>query len=247
MKLRLPILCICALLGCAVCLSASAENEAWYFPDGTLYVPYVHMQNNQGDTVTNYAAFFKKSSAAWNFRLYGLAPVTTNSGSTNFAVITNYVTVTNYAATTNAVVTTNAGTVTTNYVVVTNNPAVPTANIAGTWDFTFNESFRYSYNGTKFTGTTNSPPPFPQMITLTLTQTGSDVEGTDTVSSVLYSLSGEVTNDFFAFTLLAGSAPSTINLVAVRALVGDDAMTGDYSWSSAGSAVIIGEFTAEKQ
>ena len=74
MKLPLPILCICALLGCAFCLSASAENEAWYFPDGTLYVPYVHMQNNQGDTVTNYAAFFKKSSAAWSRKKFIIGP-----------------------------------------------------------------------------------------------------------------------------------------------------------------------------
>ena len=105
MKLRHFSLCVLALLAIAFAPAAFAENEAWYFPDGTLYVPFVHMQNNQGDTVTNYAAFFKKSSAAWNFRLYGLAPVTTNSGSTNFAVITNYVTVTNYAATTNATTT----------------------------------------------------------------------------------------------------------------------------------------------
>lgn len=244
MKLRFSLLSLCVLLAGPAVRPAAAANEAWYFPDGMLYVPHVNLQDNNGDTVTNYAAFFKKSSADWNFKLYGLAPVATNSGSTNFAIVTNYVTVTNYAATTNVVVTTNAGTVTTNYVVVTNYPAVPTANVAGTWDFTFNESFRYSYNGSKFVGTTNSPLPFPETITLTLAQTGSDVEGTGTVSSV--QLSGEVTNDFFACTLLAGSAPSAINLVDVRALVGDDAMTGDYSWSSAGTSVIIGEFTATK-
>ena len=160
MKYRHLFLCVLALLAFAFAPAASAENEAWYFPDGTLYVPYIHMQNNQGDTVTNYAAFFKKSSAAWNFRLYGLAGVmaSTNLIRTNYvtSTITNYVTIsnfidsythglimttddgtnvtvsTNFVLSTNFHATTNV-TVTTNIVAVTNVPPPAPADGAGTW------------------------------------------------------------------------------------------------------------------
>ena len=286
MKLPLPILCILALLGFALCLSASAENEAWYFPDGTLYVPFVHMQNNQGDTVTNYAAFFKKSSAAWNFRLYGLAGVmaSTNlirtnyvtSTITNYTTISNYVTITNITTITNEITltTTNDGindyvttnivvitnvftstnvnvltnmTVTTNIVAVTNVPSPAPADVAGTWRFMLNESYARTFTGTEFGRTTNSSP-VTTNLTLTLVQTGSDVAGSGTVSAVQYSLSGEVTNDFFVFTLLAGTADSKIALAAGHALVGDGEMVGDYFWGATnGTKVGLGDFYAEKQ
>ena len=276
MKLPLPILCICALLGCAFCLSASAENEAWYFPDGTLYVPYVHMQNNQGDTVTNYAAFFKKSSAAWNFRLYGLAGVmastnlirtnyvtstiTNYTTISNFVVITNYIDITNIydgadlvsattnfvSATTNVVSTTNV-TATTNIVVVTNVPSPTPADVAGTWNFMLNEAYARTFTGTEFGRTTNASP-VTTNLTLTLVQTGSDVVGSGTVSSVQYSLTGEVTNDFFVFTMLAGTTNKAINLFSGHALVGDGEMVGDYFWGATNAAKVgVGDFSAEKQ
>ncbi|HPC58628.1 MAG TPA: hypothetical protein PK689_06485, partial [Kiritimatiellia bacterium] len=81
MKLRFSLLSLCALLAGAAAQPAAAENEAYYFPDGLLYVPCVNMQDNGGNTYTNYAAFFRKSSRSWNFKLYGLAPVATNSSS----------------------------------------------------------------------------------------------------------------------------------------------------------------------
>ena len=81
MKLRFALLSLCALLAGAAARPAAAENEAYYFPDGLLYVPVVNMQDNDGNTYTNYAAFFRKSSRSWNFKLYGLAPVATNSPS----------------------------------------------------------------------------------------------------------------------------------------------------------------------
>ena len=81
MKLRFTLLSLCALLAGAAAQPAAAENEAYYFPDGLLYVPCVNMQDNDGNTTTNYAAFFRKSSRSWNFKLYGLAPVATNSSS----------------------------------------------------------------------------------------------------------------------------------------------------------------------
>jgi hypothetical protein len=74
MKLRFSLLSLCALLAGAAAQPAAAENEAYYFPDGLLYVPCVNMQDNGGNTYTNYAAFFRKSSRSWNFKLYGLAP-----------------------------------------------------------------------------------------------------------------------------------------------------------------------------
>lgn len=286
MKSRHCSLFVLALLGLAFCLSASAENEAWYFPDGTLYVPYVHMQNNQGDTVTNYAAFFKKSSAAWNFRLYGLAGVmastnlvrtnyvtstiTNYTTISNFVVITNLITVTNeitltktndgindivltnIVVTTNVFVSTNVNAstnvnVTTNIFVVTNVPPPAPADVAGTWRFMLNEGYARTFTGTEFGRTTNAAP-VTTNLTLTLVQTGSDVEGSGTVSSVQYSLSGEVTNEFFVFTLLAGTADSKIALAAGHALVGDGEMVGDYFWGATnGTKVGIGDFYAEKQ
>ena len=275
MKFRHLFLCVLALLAFAFAPAASAENEAWYFPDGTLYVPYIHMQNNQGDTVTNYAAFFKKSSAAWNFRLYGLAGVMASTNSvrtnyvtstiTNYTTISNYVTITNYttisnvydgaelvSTTTNVAITTNVNVltnifVTTNIFVVTNVPPPAPADVAGTWRFMLNESYARTFTGTEFGRTTNSSP-VTTNFTLTLVQTGSDVAGSGTVSAVQYSLSGEVTNDFFVFTLLAGTADSKIALAAGHALVGDGEMVGDYFWGATnGTKVGLGDFYAEKQ
>ena len=274
MKSRYLSLCVLALLGLAFCLSASAENEAWYFPDGTLYVPYIHMQNNQGETVTNYAAFFKKSSAAWNFRLYGLAGVmaSTNLIRTNYVVstITNYVTISNYVESysriviemtndgtsisawtnfvySNSVYATTNVTVTTNIVAVTNVPPPASANVAGTWNFFLNESYARTFTGTEFGRTTNGAPVTTNLI-LTLVQNGTDVAGSGTVSSVQYSLSGEVTNDFFVFTMLAGATNKAINLFSGHALVGDGELIGDYSWSTTNAAKVgVGDFYAEKQ
>ena len=274
MKYRHLFLCVLALLAFAFAPAASAENEAWYFPDGTLYVPYVHMQNNQGDTVTNYAAFFKKSSAAWNFRLYGLAGVmaSTNLIRTNYvtSTITNYVTIsnfidsythglimttddgtnvtvsTNFVLSTNFHATTNV-TVTTNIVAVTNVPPPAPADVAGTWNFFLNESYARTFTGTEFGRTTNGAPVTTNLI-LTLVQNGTDVAGSGTVSSVQYSLTGEVTNDFFVFTMLAGTTNKAINLFSGHALVGDGEMVGDYFWGATnGTKVGLGDFYAEKQ
>ena len=274
MKYRHLFLCVLALLAFAFAPAASAENEAWYFPDGTLYVPYIHMQNNQGDTVTNYAAFFKKSSAAWNFRLYGLAGVmaSTNLIRTNYvtSTITNYVTIsnfidsythglimttddgtnvtvsTNFVLSTNFHATTNV-TVTTNIVAVTNVPPPAPADVAGTWNFFLNESYARTFTGTEFGRTTNGAPVTTNLI-LTLVQNGTDVAGSGTVSSVQYSLTGEVTNDFFVFTMLAGTTNKAINLFSGHALVGDGEMVGDYFWGATnGTKVGLGDFYAEKQ
>ena len=274
MKYRHLFLCVLALLAFAFAPAASAENEAWYFPDGTLYVPYIHMQNNQGDTVTNYAAFFKKSSAAWNFRLYGLAGVmaSTNLIRTNYvtSTITNYVTIsnfidsythglimttddgtnvtvsTNFVLSTNFHATTNV-TVTTNIVAVTNVPPPAPADVAGTWNFFLNESYARTFTGTEFGRTTNGAPVTTNLI-LTLVQNGTDVAGSGTVSSVQYSLTGEVTNDFFVFTMLAGTTNKAVNLFSGHALVGDGELIGDYFWSTTNAAKVgLGTFYAEKQ
>lgn len=274
MKLRLLTLCVLALLAFAFAPAASAENEAWYFPDGTLYVPYVNLQNNQGDTVTNYAAFFKKSSAEWNFKLYGLAEVAASnnlirtnyvtSTITNYTTISNFVTITNFITitttndgtnvfvTTNVLVTTNFFVstnvfVTTNIFAVTNVPLPAAANVAGTWNFFLNEHYARTFTGTEFGRTTNGAP-VTTNLTLTLVQTGSDVVGSGTVSSVQYSLSGEVTNDFFVFTMLAGTTNKAVNLFSGQALVGDGELVGDYFWSTTNAAKVgVGDFSAEKQ
>ena len=129
--------------------------------------------------------------------------------------------------------------------------AVPTnpvsTNLAGVWNFTFNESFRRTYDGAAFGRTTNAAPVSTNLV-LTLTQTNGVVSGTGTVDSVRYSLAGELVDDFFAFTLLAGKTNATLALAAGHALVGDGALEGDYSWSTANGAEIkIGTLSATKQ
>ena len=129
--------------------------------------------------------------------------------------------------------------------------AVPTnpvsTNLAGVWNFTFNESFRRTYDGAAFGRTTNAAPVSTNLV-LTLTQTNGVVSGTGTVDSVRYSLAGELVDDFFAFTLLAGKTNATLALAAGHALVGDSALEGDYSWSTANGAEIkIGTLSATKQ
>jgi|GEM_PF-6985010 hypothetical protein len=272
MKSRLSIAGLGAwLVLLAAVRPAAAENEAYYFPDGMLYVPHVDMLDADGDVVASYAAFFRRYGG-WNFKLYGLANATPSTGGTNyvtsyvtnlvvvsnFVSITNEITltttndgiddyvVTNVVVTTNLVVTTNVN-VTTNLVVVTNVPPPAAANVAGTWRFDFNEHYARTFTGTEFGRTTNvSPVSFN--VTLALTQTGTDVSGTGLVDSVQYALAGEVTNDFFVFTMLAGTANQKINLVAGQALVGDGVLVGDYHWSTTNAAKVgLGDFYAEKQ
>ena len=276
MKLRFTLLSLCALLAGAAAQPAAAENEAYYFPDGLLYVPCVNMQDNNGNTYTNYAAFFRKSSRSWNFKLYGLASAALKPGvSTNYvtSIVTNYVTVSNFVDVTNyvSVTTTNEGTnvyvttnllvttnvfvttnvnVTTNLIIVTNVPPPAVANVAGTWRFNFGSgAYERNFTGTEFGRTTNlNPSAYSLELNLTLTQIGTDVTATGLVDSVRYSLAGEVTNDFFVFTMLAGYTNKTIGLVAGHALVSDGMLEGDYYWSSTnGAAVIGGSFSAEKQ
>lgn len=274
MKLRFVLMSLCALLAGAAARPAAAENEAYYFPDGLLYVPCVNMQDNNGNTVTNYSAFFRKSSRSWNFKLYGLASAALKPGvSTNFvtSIVTNYVTVSNFVDVTNyvTVTTTNEGTnvyvttnllvttnvfvttnvnVTTNLIIVTNVPPPAVASVAGTWRFDFNEHYARTFTGTEFGRTTNGLTPVAFSRTLTLFQTNTDVTGTGLVDSVQYVLSGEVTNDFFVFTILAGYTNKTIGLVAGQALVGDGELVGDYHWSTTNAAMVgLGDFYAEKQ
>ena len=276
MKLRFSLLSLCVLLAGAAA-PAAAANDAYYFPDGLLYVPRINMQDNGGNTVTNYAAFFRRHSG-WNFRLYGLAPAAPAAGGTatnfvtsivtnyttisNFVVITNYTTIsnvyagtdlvsvtTNVSITTNIYVETNVN-VSTNLTIVSNVPPPALANVAGTWRFSFgNGAYDRKFTGTEFGRTTNmNPNAYNLSLNLTLTQTGADVAGTGLVDSVQYALAGEVTNDFFVFTLLAGYTNQTIGLVACQALVGDGMLEGDYFWSSTNAATVTGgSFSAEKQ
>ena len=273
MNLRFSLLCLGLLIAGAVARPAAAENEALYFPDGMLYVPHVDLLDGNGDTYTNYAAFFRKSSRSWNFKLYGLANAAPGTGAyTNFvtSIVTNYTTISNFVTLTNfvTVTTTNEGTnvyittnvfvttnvyvstnvnVTTNLTIVTNAPPPALANVAGTWRIYFNEHYGRTFTGTEFGRTTNFFP-VNFNLTVTLTQTGTDVSGTGLVDSVQYALTGEVTNDFFVFTMLAGYTNKTVGLVAGQALVGDGEWVGDYSWSTTNAAMVnVGDFYAEKQ
>ena len=110
-------------------------------------------------------------------------------------------------------------------------------NLAGVWNFTFNESYGQTYNGSAFGRTTNSAP-VSTNLTLTLVQTGRVVAATGMVNSVRYSLEGELEGDLLAFTLLAGKTNSTVTLATGRALVGEDVLEGDYLWSTANGAEV---------
>ncbi len=238
---------------------AAAGNEAEYSPDGKLYVPHMKMLDAEGDVVASYAAYFEKS-AGWNFKLYGLANAVPATGGTatnlvtsyvtnvvtvsNFVIFTNFVTITTTNDGTNVFVTTNV-TISTNVVVT--NSAAP-ADVAGTWQFQFGSgSYDRTFTGTEFGRTTIMTPNIFN-VTLTLSQTNTDVAGTGLVDSVQYALTGEVANDLFVFTMLAGYTNRTINLVAGQALVGDGALIGEYFWSSSnGTKVNGGDFTAYKQ
>ena len=122
MKSRSLLACVLALAAFAPASPAAAENEAFYFPDGLLYIPWVNLQDAGGHTVTNYAAFLKRTGSGWKFRLDGLARVDTNSYSTastnltgtwNFALNESYP---RFFDGTNFVRGTNAAPVSTNFV-----------------------------------------------------------------------------------------------------------------------------------
>lgn len=259
-------------LALATAGTAAAGNEAEYNPDGKLYVPHMKMLDADGGVIASYAAYFEKS-AGWNFKLYGLANAVPATGGTATNTVTTYVTnvvvVSNVVTLTNEITltTTNDGSndyVVTNVVVYTNfavytNVTVTTnftatsippgtvAQVAGTWSFYFNEHYARTFTGTEFGRTTNfSPVTFS--VTLALSQTNTDVTGTGLVDSVHYALAGEVSNDLFVFTLLAGHTNRTIRLAAGQALIGDGILIGDYRWSTTGGTQVgLGDFYAEKQ
>ena len=115
--------------------------------------------------------------------------------------------------------------------------AVVSTNLAGVWNFTFNEDYGRTYDGSNFSHTTNMAI-ISTNLTFTLVQTNNDVTATGVVNSVRYELAGEVQGDFFAFTLLAGKTNSTVTLATGHALVGEDVMEGDYLWSTANGAEV---------
>ena len=207
-----------AILSGALCLAAPAENEALYFPNGEFYVPRANLLDNNGNTVRSYALNLRKYSGGWKFKLYGATPLST---STNAASTNN--TATNTTATTNV-------------------------NVSGDWAFTFQNSFVHTFNGTSFSISSNSPPPTPDIITLTLSQNGEDVTGTGTVGSVEYTLSGQVADDLFSFSLLAGYTNSTLALMSAHVAVGTNTMGGDYFGNlNTLSSIKSGAVTATKQ
>ena len=272
MKSRWIFRSLFAGLALAAAGPAAAGNEAEYSPDGKLYVPHMKMLDAEGDVVASYAAYFEKS-AGWNFKLYGLANAVPATGGTatnlvtsyvtnvvtvsNLAVISNYTYITNIYDGTNIIGATTSFNVTTDFfsetqfsittnIFVTN--SLEPADVAGTWQFQFGSgSYDRTFTGTEFGRTTIMTPNIFN-VTLTLSQTNTDVTGTGLVDSVQYALTGEVANDLFVFTMLAGYTNRTINLVAGQALVGDGALFGEYFWSSSnGTKVNGGDFTAYKQ
>ena len=191
-----------AVLITVLCRTVMAENEAWYYPTGLLFVPHVNLVDDEGYTVHSYAAFLQKEDRSWKFKLYGISPI---GSATNGTVSTN---------------------------------------MSGSWTFTFNEANSYIYNGTNFGQTTNMTPVSTNIL-LTLVQTNQTVSGTGLVSSVHYSLNGEVNDGLFWFHLLAGAANGTITVASGQAELGDGTLDGNYVWSvTNGTAVKRGTLSA---
>ena len=75
-------------------VSAGAENEAKYYPNGKLYIPKVQMLDKQGKVLQNYESTLKKKKD-WVFQLTGLSPAAkpTNVSGTwtfNFSAVEGY-------------------------------------------------------------------------------------------------------------------------------------------------------------
>ena len=185
---RFQILACAALLTVTCSGLAMAENEAWYYPDGMLFIPHVNLLDNQGQTVLSHAAFLQKDSRSWKFRVYALGPV---AGSATSAVTTN---------------------------------------LTGSWNFGFTPAYNQTFNGTNFSRTSIMTPS-TDTIPLVLVQSNQTVTGTGIVSSVRYSLTGEVQGPLFWFHLLAGASNGTISVVSGLANLGNGTMGGSYVWS----------------
>ncbi len=193
---RFQILACAALLAVTFSGLAMAENEAWYYPDGMLFIPHVNLLDNQGQTVLSHAAFLQKDSRSWKFRVYALGPV---AGSATSAVTTN---------------------------------------LTGSWNFDFLENYRSTFNGTNFSRVSNGLNIVSTNIPLTLVQSNQTVTGTGLVSSVRYSLNGEVNDTLFSFHLLAGASNGTISVVSGLADLGNGTMGGSYVWSPTNSTTV---------
>lgn len=259
------------LLGILLCLTASAANEATYTPDGVLEIPYLHIVNDSGQTVSRYAATLQNISSDWTFGIASLTdleipetPVTNEatytSGGTlyipharlldaqgqtlrNFAVFMRRLSpgwdfkiygLTDLDAppvdpSTNA--TTNV-----------------TVDVAGTWNMSFHHKYNNSFNGTEFSRSTNSPPPTPDILTMTLEQDDVDVTGTGTLDAVEYTLSGQISGDLFSFSILSGQTNSTMGLISGHVAVTEDSMGGDYfaTRTNTTAAIKSGPCTADK-
>ena len=200
---RFQILAFAALLAIVLCGAAGAENEAWYYPDGKLFIPHVNLLDYQGNTVLSHAAFLQKDSRSWKFRIYALGPV---AGSATSAVTTN---------------------------------------LTGSWNFDFFETYRSTFNGTNFSRVSNGMNIISTNILLTLVQSNQTVTGTGLVSSVRYSLTGEVQGSLFWFHLLAGASNGAISVASGQADLGDGTLNGNYVWSPTnGTTVKEGTLTA---
>lgn len=200
-----------AILSGALCLSASAENEALYFPNGEFFVPRANLLDHDGNTVRSYALYMRKYSGSWRFKLIGASPVSTptNAASTN---------------------------------------AAATTNLAGTWKFDFSYVNTYQFNGTNFYRTTNMATPVVIAVPLTLTQDGPDITGTGTTNSIQYSLSGQIAEDLFSFSMLAGYTNQTMSLISGHVAVTDDTLSGDFfANTNNGSFIDIGTVQGTKQ
>lgn len=258
------------LLGLLLCLTASAENEATYSPEGLLTIPHLNLLDAAGNPIASYEVTMQKESSQWRFEL---ATVTDLPLAIPEAGGESILTSSGRLYIPHAQLLNSAGQVIRNYAVYmkkdshwrfsiygltdldapantstntsdTNTSTTVTSDVAGTWDFSFAPYYDRTFTGTEFGRTTNTSPVDAMTVTLTLEQTDEDVTGTGTADSVEYTVSGQVSGDLLSFSMLAGYTNLDMGLLSAHVVV-DDAgtMAGDY-YSTKTNGVTSIEFGA---
>ena len=143
-------------------------------------------------------AVHMRRDSSWRFTLYGITDLDADNTSTNDSD--------------------------TNTTVCTTN----TADVAGTWEFSFTKSHNITNSGTEFGNTTEMTPNDAVNITLTLEQNDEDVTGTGTGTDEFYTLSRQIAGDPFSYSLLTGYTNGSMSLTSGHVASGNGTMGGDY-------------------
>ncbi len=266
---------IVSIAALSLVLTASAEYEATYTPEGLLTIPHLNLLDGAGNPIASYEVTMQKESGQWQFELVtandlpfsipdlGNGSILTPKGrlfipharllNSQGQVIRNYAVYmrrdSHWLFTLYGLTDLDADNTSTN-TSDTNTSTNVTSDVAGIWDFSFAPSYDKTFTGTEFGRTTNISPISAMTVTLTLEQTDEDVTGTGTADSVEYTVSGQVSGDLFSFSMLAGYTNLNMGLLSAHVVV-DDAgtMAGDYyaTKTSGVTSIEFGAATAVEQ